>query len=130
MPTRFREKARELEEVFSEGPGSFSRLEHLRTAFVKEVNAFYLYERNKIDGDVPAATRKRKERASASASSPRVPRAPAFESKALNDRFDQLERKIMNRFDELEERLLAALRPQAESNSRGAGVPGGFTSVN
>ncbi|OJD21464.1 hypothetical protein ACJ73_07194 [Blastomyces percursus] len=73
VPARFKDKARELEEVFSEGPGSFPRLERLRTAFVKEVNAFYLYERNKIDGNVPAASRKRKERASASASSPRVP---------------------------------------------------------
>ncbi|EER38684.1 predicted protein [Histoplasma capsulatum var. duboisii H88] len=29
----------------------------MRRQFIKEVNAYYLFERNKIDGDIPSASR-------------------------------------------------------------------------
>lgn len=52
-PACFEDKAVELKEVFAEDPGSFAKLERLRTAFVKQINPFYLYGRNKADGDIP-----------------------------------------------------------------------------
>ncbi|EGC44880.1 predicted protein [Histoplasma capsulatum var. duboisii H88] len=52
-----------LTSLITSGPGKYTELESMRRRFVKEINAYYLFERNKVDGDLPNASRRRRARA-------------------------------------------------------------------
>lgn len=40
-----------LEALYAEGPGKYRELESLRKRFARAINAYYLFEHNKTDGD-------------------------------------------------------------------------------
>lgn len=59
-----------------QGPGKHKELESMRRRLVKEINTYYLFERNKVDGDFPNPSRRRRAWAAAG----RLPKGKAADA--------------------------------------------------